>query len=181
MEKIKIGKIVSAVGLKGEVKVYNYSENPDRYETLEEIFILEKNKYQSFVIENVRYKEHMVILKLKGVDNRNQSEDMKNFDVFMDEKDLEELPEGVYYIKDMIGMKVLDQDGVILGYLKDVLTNTPQKIYVVKREDNSNSSQNDKTKNKDDILIPGVDEFIREINMEEKVIRVKVIEGLYEN
>ena len=150
MGKIKIGTIVNAVGLKGEIKVYNFSENPDRYEKLEEIYLL------------------------------------------IDEDDLEELPEGVYYVKDMIGMDVVGEGGQHLGRLKDVLTDTPQKVYVVERREllkqrqeringRSNGENKNRMKRKPDILIPGVDEFILNIDMENNTITVRVIEGLYED
>ncbi|MEG0919609.1 MAG: ribosome maturation factor RimM [Anaerovoracaceae bacterium] len=165
MGKIEIGKIVNVVGLKGELKVYNYSDQLERFERLEEIYV-ENDLYQ---IDKVRYKDHMVILKFKGIDNRDQSEALKGKMLYMKEEDLEELPPGVFYIRDMIGMDVVSDTGEYLGKLSDINTNVPQKLYVVKRE------------NKSDILIPGVDEYILEINMEERKIKVKVIEGLYED
>ena len=131
MGKIKIGTIVNAVGLKGEIKVYNFSENPDRYEKLEEIYLLIDGDHKPYRIEKVRYKGSTVILKLVGIDDRNESETMKNIDIYMDEDDLEELPEGVYYVKDMIGMDVVSEGGQHLGRLKDVLTDTPQKVVYV--------------------------------------------------
>lgn len=169
MEKIIIGKIVNVVGLKGEVKVYNYSEEADRFERLERIYLGDDKKSIEYKIENVRYKDHMVILRLLNIDNRDKAESLKNQMVYMAEEDLEELPEGVYYVKDMIGMDVVSSEGLHLGKLRDVNTNTPQKVYEVERP------------GKKDILIPGVDEFILDIDMEKRVITVKVIEGLYED
>ncbi len=167
MEVLKIGKIVNVVGLKGEVKVYNYSDNQRRYESLNRLYIGKDMK--EFSVKNVRYKDKLVILKLSNISDRNMAEKLKNEYVYMAAEDLEELPEGIYYIRDMIGMDVISDAGVYLGKLSDILTNTAQKVYVIKRE------------GENDILIPGVDEFILDINMKEKVITVKVIEGLYEN
>lgn len=192
MGKIKIGTIVNAVGLKGEIKVYNFSENHDRYEKLEEIYLLIDRDHKPYRIEKVRYKGSTVILKLVGIDDRNESETMKNIDIYMDEDDLEELPEGVYYVKDMIGMDVVSEGGQHLGRLKDVLTDTPQKVYVVERREllkqrqkringKSNGENKNRMKRKPDILIPGVDEFILNIDMENNTITVRVIEGLYED
>ncbi len=171
MNFIHIGKIVNAVGLKGEVKVYSYSENLDRFETIDRIFIKDKESdhYEEIGIEGVRYKALTPILKLSGVSDRNSSEALKGVDIYMSEEDLEDLEEGVFYVKDMIGMDVISDKGLILGKLKDIITNTPQKLYVVERT------------GKKDILIPGVDEFILNIDMHEKKIEVKVIEGLYED
>lgn len=169
MEKIIIGKVVNVVGLKGELKIYNYSDDRDRYETLEKVFIGSEDKNKKYEIENVRYKDHMIILKVVGIDDRNAAEAIKGQMVLMAEEDLEELPEGVYYVKDMIGMDVVSDKGEKLGTLRDINTNIPQRIYEVKRA------------GKPDILIPGVDEFILDINMDTRTITVKVIEGLYED
>lgn len=169
MEKIVIGKVVNAVGLKGEIKVYSYAETADRFEKLEKIFVGTENENKMYLITNVRYKGDMVILTLDGVADRNASEALKGLMVFMDEDDLEELPEGVYYIKDLIGMKVISDTGEELGILKNINTGTPQRIYEVARS------------GKADILIPGVDEFILDTDLQNKVITVKVIEGLYED
>ena len=62
MEKIKIGTIVNAVGLKGEVKIYNYSDNKERFEELPSILVAEKKSYRPFDIQSVRYQKNMVIL-----------------------------------------------------------------------------------------------------------------------
>lgn len=169
MEKIVIGKVVNVVGLKGEIKIYNYAEEQERYEKLETVFLGSEKKNSPYKIEKVRYKDHMVILKLQGIDDRNAAESVRNSLVLMSEDDLEELPEGIYYIRDILGMNVCDQSGKLLGVLKDVLTNTPQKVYVVGREKGS------------DILIPAVEQFILDTDMEKKIITVNVIEGLYED
>lgn len=169
MDKIVIGKIVNVVGLKGEVKVYSYAEEPDRFERLEKIFLGTEEKNTEYAVTKVRYKGDMVILTLDGVTDRNAAEALKGLMVLMDEADLEELPEGVYYIKDLIGMKVVSDSGVELGTLKDINTNTAQRVYEVARP------------GKPDILIPGVDEFILDTDMDNRVVTVKVIEGLYED
>ena len=81
VEKIKIGKIVNAVALRGEVKVYHYSDYKERFEELDEILVernaAKKRAVESYAIERVRYQKDMVILKLKGVDDRNAAEALK--------------------------------------------------------------------------------------------------------
>ncbi|MBQ1228911.1 MAG: 16S rRNA processing protein RimM, partial [Firmicutes bacterium] len=77
MEKIKIGKIVNVVALRGEVKVYHYSDYKERFEELSVILLEKKNKFTEYKIEGVRYQKDMVILKLKGVDDRNAAELLK--------------------------------------------------------------------------------------------------------
>lgn len=163
MKKIKIGKIVNAVALRGEVKVYSYSE-PDRYRELTEIYVEEK----LHKIENVRYQGNVVILKLSGIDDRTAAEDAKEKDIYITEADLPELPEDTYYIRDLIGMHVSDDTGESLGTVRDIIQNRGQDLYEVERA-------NGKL-----LLIPGVKEFILDIDLAQKEIKVKLPVGLLE-
>ncbi|WP_312091959.1 ribosome maturation factor RimM [Aminipila sp.] len=162
MEKIKIGQIVNAVALKGEVKVYNYSDYKEKFEELDYIYA-EENKIK---IENVRYMKEMIILKLEGINDRNGAEALKGKDVYIGEDQLRALPEDTYYIRDLIGLEIKDQDNQRIGVLKDVIQNSAQDLYEIELE------------NKKITLLPAVEEFILDINVQEKFIKVKLIEGL---
>ena len=165
MEKFKIGKVVNSVALKGEIKIYNYSDYKERYEEIEKLLIGET----LYKIQKVRYQKEMVIVKLEGIDDRNAADELKNEDIFIYEDELRELPEDVHYIKDLIGLSVIDKkDGTKLGEIVDVLQNSAQDIYVVKRE------------GKEDLLIPVVSEFVKEISLEDKTVNVELIEGFLE-
>ncbi len=166
MEKIKIGRIVNAVALRGEVKVYNYSGYRERYEELKQIFVEDKE----YEIEKVRYQQHMVILKLTGIDDRNAAEAMKNKDIFITEDDLLELPEDTFYIRDLIGLSVIDiEEDKTIGKIKDVLQPSSQDIYVVKLASGR------------DAMIPVVSEFVKEVSIEEGYVKVRLIEGMIED
>ena len=162
MEKIKIGKIVNTVGLKGEVKVYNYSDSIEIYETIESIYVEDRLT----VIENVRAQKNMVILKLEGADDRNAAEALRGKELYITEDDLPELPEGQYYVRDLIGMSVTEEDGNLLGHVIDVLQNTAQDIFEVESENGKK------------LLIPKVDQFVLDIDAEKREITVRLIEGM---
>ncbi len=163
MEKIGIGKITSAVGLKGEVRVYNYSDSVDIYMSTKAIYVDDELRN----IQNVRTQKHMVILKLEGIDDRNAAEKARGSELFVTEADLPELPEGQFYVRDLIGMTVIDSENdTIIGEVRDMIQNTAQDIFDVK------------TKEGKQVLIPKVSEFIIDINAETREIRVKLIEGL---
>lgn len=162
MEKIKIGKIVKTVGLKGEVKVYNYSDSIEIYETIESIYVEDRLT----VIENVRAQKNMVILKLEGADDRNAAEALRGKELYITEDDLPELPEGQYYVRDLIGMSVTEEDGNLLGHVTDVLQNTAQDIFEVESENGKK------------LLIPKVDQFVLDIDAEKREITVRLIEGM---
>ena len=174
MEKIKIGKIVNAVALRGEVKVYHYSDYKERFEELEEILVernaAKKHAMVSYEIEGVRYQKDMAILKPNGVNDRNAAEALKDRDVYITEADLRELPQDTFYIRDLIGCSVITESDKSeaaeeIGVITDVLQNSAQDIYQVK------------TKSGKEVLIPAVSEFVKEINIDEKIVRVSLIPG----
>lgn len=164
MEKIKIGKIVNAVGLKGEVKVYNYSDRSEIYERTPAMYVEDEIRK----IENVRLQKNTVILKLFGIDNRNDAEAVKGKELYITEADLPKLPEGQFYVRELIGMSVKEQDGDVLGRVTDVLQNTAQDLLEVEQDSGKK------------ILIPKVNEFVLDIDADKRQIKVKLPNGLLE-
>ncbi len=161
MEKILMGKVVNVVGLKGEVKIYSYTDRNERFEELEQIWL--DNKV--YAIENVRYQNKVVILKLEGINDRNKAEEQRNKKVYIEDTDLQELPEDTYYVRDLIGLSVISDDGE-LGKISDVIQNSAQDLYEVKTAEGKK------------IYIPVVKEFVNEVDMENKVVKVTLPEGL---
>ncbi len=168
MEKIKIGKIVSAVGLKGEVKIYSYAGSKERYESLARLIVAAPGRGEKeYAIENVRYQKEMVIVKLAGVGDRNQAEALRESEVFITEDDLEELPADTFYIRDLLGCRVLEaESGRELGTLSDVIQNSAHDLYQVDLTDGRQA------------LIPAVGQFIAAVDPAQREIRVRLIPGL---
>lgn len=164
MENIKIGKIVNAVALRGEVKIYSYSDRPERFEELSRLIVAGGRELE---IENVRYQKNMAIVKFKGIDDRNKAEALKEKEVFITENDLEELPEDTFYVRDLIGCLVLDDDsGDVIGTVSDLIQNSAQDIYQIELKKGGQA------------LIPAVGQFIHDVDIENKLIKVKLIPGL---
>ena len=161
MEKILMGKVVNVVGLKGELKIYSYTDRNERFEELESIWL--DNKV--YAIENVRYQNKVVILKLEGINDRNKAEEQRNKKVYIEDTDLAELPEDTYYVRDLIGLSVVTEEGE-LGKISDVIQNSAQDLYEVKTAEGKK------------IYIPVVKEFVLDVDMENKVVKVTLPEGL---
>lgn len=164
MDKIKVGKIVSAVGIKGEVKVYPYTDYPERLEELDEVYAGEGGEV--LYIDKVRYHKNMAIIKFKGTDDRNAAELLRDTFLYIDKKDLRVLDEDEYFIFDLIGLKAVDDHDNYIGKVTDVIQNTAQDIYEITAE-NGNT-----------ILVPAVYEFITDIDINNGIMRIKPIEGL---
>ncbi len=161
VETIKIGQIVKTVGLKGEVKIYSFAENLQRFEALKEIYVEEK----PYKIGKSRFQKNTVILKLESIDTVEAAEGLRNKYVYIPEDDLQELPEDSYYIKDLLGLEVYDKNGDLLGSLLDVIKGPGQDLYEIKGLDKT-------------FLLPGVKEFILEIDIAKKRIIVDPPKGL---
>ncbi len=163
VEQFNIGQIVNVVGIKGELRVYPLTDYKERFEEIDSVLIQD----QYYTIENVRYHKELVVLKLKGIDDRNTAEKYKTQYLKIDRKDARVLPEDTYYIADLVGCEIYSIEGEYIGILKDVVQNSAQDLYEVETK---NSSKR--------ILIPAVDEFIKEVDIENRIIKVQLIEGM---
>ena len=167
MEKyLEIGQIVNTFGIKGQVKVVPFTDDINRFDELKEIFVEKKNELKLFQIEQVSYSKNMVILKLKGIENPEEAEKLRNCDLKIDRKNAKKLPEGTYFIADLIGLEVYTDEDILLGKLEDIYNTGSSDIYVIK---------NDVGKQ---ILLPAIKEVLKQVDLENKKIIVHIIEGL---
>ena len=165
-EYLELGQIVNVKGLKGEVKLNSFAEDDTIFERLPKVFLKTKTEILEKQIEKVGYNKNQIILKFKDCNSIEEAENLRNMYVLVRRTDLEDLPEGVYYIADLIGLEVYTDEGELLGKVDDIYSTGANDIYVVKDEMG-------KTK-----LLPGIDEVIKETNLEEGKILVHLIEGL---
>lgn len=164
MEKIKVGQIVTAVGIKGEVKVYPYTDTPQRFAEIDELLMESK----PVKIQSVRFMKNMAILKLSGVDDRNGAEALRGKDLYIDREDMWEMPEDTYLIRDLLGINVIDDKGSPVGRLTDVIQNSSQDLYEIEMEDGRR------------FLLPAVGQFVRTVDLKKRIMVVRLIEGLVE-
>ena len=163
---LELGQIVNTKGLKGEVKLNSFAEDDSVFETLDKVYLKTKTEIVEKQIEKVGYAKNQVILKFKDCNSIDEAETLREMYLLVKRSDLEELPEGVYYIADLLGLDVYTDEGEFLGKVDDIYSTGANDIYVVK---------DDLGKQK---LLPGIKEVIQETNLEEGKIIVHLIEGL---
>ncbi len=163
MEIVRIGQITAPVGIKGEVRVFPYTDRESRFSDIEKVFVGEGNDV--YTIQKVRFDKGMVVIKFKEVNDRNTSETLRSRNLYV-EKDKYLLDEDSYFLDDLIGCSVFSEDAVLLGSLKEVIQNTSQDVYVIAKADGKT------------FMVPAVKEFIRLVDIEEKKIVIHVIGGL---
>ena len=163
---LEIGQIVNTFGIKGMVKVQPFTDDIEQFENLKTIYIKNKSEQKEYEIEEVKYHKNMILLKLKGINNIEEANILRQSYLLKDREKEEPLKEGTYYIVDLLGLEVYDDNGNLLGTLEDIFNTGSNDIYVVKNELGKQ------------ILLPAISEVIKEIDIKNKKIIVHLIKGL---
>lgn len=167
-EFISIGIITKAFGIKGEMLVYPLTDNPEQLKQLKNVLLSDGEKErQLFTVQRVKEKNNLFILKLDGIDDRNQAISFQKFLIEKRLEDSEELSPNEYYIFDLIGLKVITTDNQQLGELKDVLSLPANDVYVVQ----------DGAK---EILIPAIKSVIKKVDLKKEILIIELVDGLLE-
>lgn len=155
MERIKVGEFVKTVGLKGELKVYPYAEETSIHEgaTL-------YSEGKTFEVKKMRMQKNMPVITLKGIDHINEAENLVGQEIEMNREDII-LEDDEFLIDDLLGIEVFEKEES-LGKITDVKTLPGHDIYVINHT----------------LMIPAVEAFVKEINLEEKTMQVELIEGM---
>lgn len=164
MKKYRVGKIINTCGLKGEIKIFPTTDDIKRFNDINTVFIKE-NKYS---ISSLRYNKNFVYLFLKDIDTIDKAQKFKGQEMFIDETELRELADDEYMIYDLIGLDVYVDDKKY-GTVSDVLNYSANDVLTVKRDIDSK-----------EIMIPMVKEFIKKVDLSEKCMEVKLIDGMDE-
>ncbi len=192
-DMVVIGKVGSPMGLKGEFRITLYAQDSNNLKEGKVLLLkhagesgggaggsrdrslghlaqgpVPESHPESHVIQRVRYQKDRPVVKLEGFDDRTAVEALRNMEVYIAADDLEELPEGEHYVRNIIGCKVVDIAGGVekeIGVLKDVIQNTAQSVLDVETAEGKR------------VLIPAVDAFLRSIDEEAGRIEVELIPG----
>ena len=168
-EYLEIGQIVNTHVLKGFVKVVPFTDEIERFSQLKKLFIVYNKENIEFEIEKIKYFKNMVILKLKGIEHINEVEKYKNCFLKIRREDAKKLDKNTYFIADLIGIKVYDEQGNNIGKLEDVFPTGSNDVYVVKDEKGKQ------------ILLPAISSVIKKIDLDEEKIIVNVSGGVATN
>lgn len=162
----KVGSITTTHGLKGEVKVYPTTDDPKRFKRLKQVLLEEKSGFKTLNIKSVKFFKNLVILSFDEFEDINQVESLKGKSLFVDRDNALKLQKNEYYVADLIGMKVIDENDNELGSLKDVLITGANDVYAVEMNDGK------------ELLIPAIKECILHVDIENELMRVHLLDGL---
>ncbi len=166
MNFIKIGALIKPFGLKGEMKVYNMSDFPEkRFKAGNTVYLNINNEMIAFIIESFRMHQEFPLLSFKNYQDINLIEKYNKAEIYMKKDELHHLNKGEYYIFELRGLNVVDQDNQLIGIVKDVEITGAHSVLRIKTDGK-------------DVLVPYVPNFILDVDLKEKRITIKVIEGL---
>lgn len=163
---LQVGVISSTHGVAGEVKVYPTTDDVRRFDYLKDVILDTGKEKMNLEVSSVKYFKNMVILKFKQFNNINDVEKFRNCPLYVTRDNAVELEEDEYFICDLIGLRVVSDEGEELGKLTDVLQTGANDVYVVKMA-------NDK-----EVLFPAIEQCVLNVNLEEGIMTVHVMDGL---
>ncbi len=169
MEKFfPIGRVVKPHGVKGKIKIDYFGEELDRFLSYKEIFIEDlKGQLRSYEIIKATPKPPKIILRLKGIEKIEEVIPLIGKEILVKREDLPPLDSGEYYWADLVGMKVETDKGKIIGKIKSIFSTGANDVIIVEGK-------------KGEILLPVIEDVIKNVDLEKNVIKVSRMEGLWE-
>lgn len=164
----QVGIITSTHGVKGEVKVYPTTDDVKRFKKLKDIILDTGKEHVALELESVKFFKQMVILKFKGIDSLNDVEKFRQKSLYVTRANAVRLRKDEYFIADLIGLKVIDEENKELGTMEDVMVTGANDVYVI-------SLLNGK-----ELLLPAIKQCILNVDMENQCMQVHVLDGLIE-
>ena len=165
-ELLKVGAITSTHGVRGEVKVFPTTDDVRRFKKCKELILDTGKEKKTLEIEGVKFFKQFVILKFKGYDSINDIEAYKGKELYVTRANAVRLKKDEYFIADLIGLTVLDEERTEIGTLKDVIETGANDVYSVE------------TKEGKEILFPAIKECILKVDMENRQMHVHIMPGL---
>ena len=165
---LRVGVISSTHGVRGEVKVYPTTDDVNRFKKLKKVVLDTGREYMDLEISGVKFFKNQVILKFKRIDNINDIEKYKGKDLLVHREDAVALEENENYVADLIDLKVVTDEGQVLGYLTEVMETGANDVYVVETEDGK------------ELLLPAIRDCILDVDLDEEVMTVHILPGLFD-
>ena len=157
--KLQVGVISSTHGVRGEVKVFPTTDDVKRFKRLKEVILDTGKEELTLEIEGVKFFKQFVILKFKGYDNINDIEKYKGKSLFVTRANAVRLRRDEYFIADLQGLTVVDEEDKVLGTLRDVMETGANDVYIIDMADGR------------EVLVPAIKECILHVDVEAGKIR----------
>ena len=165
-DKLQVGILSSTHGVHGEMKVFPTTDDVRRFKGLKSVLLDSGSGFVNLDIEGVKFFKQFVIIKFRGYDSINDIEKYKGMSIYVTRENAVKLDSDEYFIADLIGMDVIDEDGDPIGNLTDVIETGANDVYVIKRGGGG------------ELLLPAIKQCILSVDTAGNIMRVHVLEGL---
>jgi len=165
MDRVTIGQISRVRGVKGEMVVVPLTDEPSRFLKLRKVTVSKEENTDEFLVERAREFKGKVLLKLKKVESPEEAKKLVGGFVEIEKDQLVELPEGRYFIFDIIGLQVVTTKGERVGKVKEVISLAANDVYLVEGD-------------KKQYDIPAIKEVVKRIDLTKREMIIEPIEGL---
>jgi 16S rRNA processing protein RimM len=168
-EYVIVGRFGRPRGVSGEISIVSLSDNPERFHKEVKFWIESEPGFKRILIASIRFISGKPIATIEGYDNREKVTELTNKYLYIRSADLAKLPEGSYYIFDLIGCCVVDKDNRELGQVCDVESYPANDVWIIE------------SKNGVRHLFPAVAFFIDTVDIEKKRIVINPPEGIFDS
>ena len=163
---LAVGRVVKAHGVHGELSVTVLTDFPERFDTIEWIYLGDEFEAEAYRLKKFRWHKKNILLTLEGVDDRDQAGQLRGLFVQIPIDEVVPLPEGDYYMYELIGLQIVTANGQTLGRVVNILETGANDVYVVETSDEK------------EILLPAISDVVKKIDKEAGTITVELIDGL---
>lgn len=160
---VVVGKIRRPHGVKGEILMEVHTDFPERLISGKIVFV--GDIYREHIFASTRQHALGMIVKIQGIDDPETAGELRNQMVYVKTGDLPQLPEGEFYLHMIIGFRVVDETGNLLGILQEILETGANDVYLVKAE-----------QSQEELLLPAIESVILDVNLEKREILVRLPE-----
>lgn len=166
---LQVGRIINTFGIKGELKIIPLTDSVERFSQLDYVFIEDEKMDKKLTIQKFRVHKNILIIKFREINTIEEAEKYKNKYIVIERDRANKLPEGSYFICDIIGLDVYSNDDNFLGKIKDVIKTGSNDVYVCYNKENGK-----------EVLIPAIKQIVKEVNIDKGYMKIEPIEGLIE-
>lgn len=162
----QIGIVTSPHGLKGEVKVFPTTDDVKRFKRLREVIVDTGKESVTLEVESARFFKQFVILKLRGIDAIETAEKYRKASLLVSRQNAVRLKRDEYFIADLMGLRVLDEEDREIGVLREVMETGANDVYVIDLKDGR------------ELLLPAIRQCVLAVDVEAGFVRIHILEGL---
>ncbi|MGH2542042.1 MAG: ribosome maturation factor RimM [Ardenticatenaceae bacterium] len=163
---VTVGKITSAHGVRGEVKVALFVDDPEFLRDAKFLILESRTQRKRMEIQSMRFHQGQALIRFQGITGRDEAERLRGRELSLPLELLPDLAEDEYYVAEIVGLTVESEEGEVLGEVAEVMFTGANEVYVVRGGPYG------------EILLPAIESVVQSVALDEGRIRVALPEGL---